>query len=234
MLAMYLLALFAGCGAASGPSLASIRLPPWQLLWSQPQNGIPVSLSPQEAFVRGARVYYQSAPVPLAAITLNWLATGPPFGLALARLDPAATFQDVVLLYSTPQTGWIGDATTVRNGAPCQSQDSQRQVNSVTFPQPVCSVGNLGKIPTATQPWDYLLTSWFATGQTYLSFTSASASIQRPSAASGISMAGTQGWRYQQGDIETITQFTAPSHTGIFACLNDAQHCQSLAMQALQ
>jgi len=241
-LAVCLLALV-GCGAYSISSLGGsgtpaampgASVPPWQLQWVQPQNGILASRSPQDAFAQGARVYHDSQPVPLAAITLNWLATGPTFGVVLARLDPAATFQDVVLLYSTPHTGWVGNATTTRNGGACQSQDSQRQVNGLTFPQPVCSVGSLGKVPTSSQRWDFVLNSWYATSQTYLAFTSASAPIQRPPGASAISLAGEQGWQYRQGAVTVIALFTAPAHTHIFACLNDAMHCYELATQAFQ
>ena len=208
--------------------------PPWMLVWSTPPGGIPASLSPQAAFALGAQVLHNGALVPFSDINVNWLATGPTFCLALARLDPAATFQMAALLYSTSQTGWVGNATTVRDGAACQNQDAQRQSNGVTFPQPVCSVGSLGKVPTPSQPWDYNLSSWYAASQTYLAFTSASAQIQRPSDASAISLAGEQGWRFQQDDIAVVALFTAPSHISLFACLNDAQHCRELATQALQ
>lgn len=200
------------------------RLPAWELQWQPPAGGIASHLPAQRAFALGVKAYHTADGTFHTPARTIWLASGPAFGLAVVRLDPAGQYSSVVNLDAGGDTGtWTANVTDLGDPGPCESSPSSA---ALAFLGSTCDDG-IGGTPT------YAMRLWTTPDGQQLLAERTNLSAQRPAAgAASITVEGLFGWSITAHGWTSIVLPLPHAATLIFAGTVDMPRLQALAFAA--
>lgn len=213
-----------GCGAAttSPPMQAPGDVAPaWQLLWLPPAGGVESSVAVQTAFVTGAKVDFRSSGVYRSPARIEWLATGPHFGLALVQLDDAGRYKMIVHMeVSSSAQMWIEDQTSLPD--PVRCDDPSPLPGAKAILGNLCSFGYMHTLTYDESIWTE------PSGAQYFADRTAS-TIQRPANnTKSLTLEGAYGWMLQENDT-TVIVLPVTNHTSfIFIGVDDPTAVEAL------
>lgn len=221
-----------GCVPPSSTTTASSSVPVWGLEWYPPQGGVSQNVLAETAFATGVHLLHNADSLPLPSEATTWLATGSDWGIALIRLDPAGAYQDLAIMgVNTLQHTWVANITSVRVGQSCAN--GRRVFGSLTFPEPVCSLGTLYQTPRSDYAWYFSLTSWYTDQHTYILAHFAD-QAQRPlDGTEEVELDSTPGWIHQEHHVISIVVPLPGKETFLSACTSAPTLCRAVAQQQL-